>query len=164
MLPATDPLAILRFAALAVLAIAALGAFCSYAEKSLTTSVGQKVLHELRRTLYAQIQRLSLAYHDRKQTGDLISRVTGDIDSVQSFLASGLLGALVSLLTLFGMIGVMFYINWQFTLIALSIVPAAVRGGLHLHAQDQEGLARGAQKGRRDGLRHPRGASRRCAW
>src|SRR5712671_2324009 len=80
-----EPLAILRFAALSVLAIAALGASCSYAEKSLTTTIGQKVLHEMRRTLYAQIQRLSLAYHDRKQTGDLISRVTGDIDSVQSF-------------------------------------------------------------------------------
>ncbi len=118
-----NQLEILRFAALAVLAIAALGACCSYAEKSLTTTIGQKVLHELRRTLYAQIQRLSLAYHDRKQTGDLISRVTGDIDSVQGFLASGLLSTLVSLLTLFGMIGVMFSISWKFTLIALSIVP-----------------------------------------
>jgi subfamily B ATP-binding cassette protein MsbA len=118
-----DPLDILRFAALAVLGIAALGASCSYAEKSLTTTIGQKVMHELRRTLYAQIQRLSLSYHDRKQTGDLISRVTGDIDSVQGFLASGLLSTLVSLLTLFGMIGVMFSISWKFTLIALSIVP-----------------------------------------
>jgi subfamily B ATP-binding cassette protein MsbA len=122
-LAGNDPLAILRLAALAVLAIAALGASCSYAEKSLTTTIGQKVLHEMRRTLYAQIQRLSLAYRDRQQTGDLISRVTGDIDSVQTFLASGLLSTLVSLLTLFGMIGVMFYIDWQFTLIALSIVP-----------------------------------------
>jgi subfamily B ATP-binding cassette protein MsbA len=122
-LAGTDPLAILRLAALAVLAIAALGAACSYAEKSLTTTIGQKVLHEMRRTLYAQIQRLSLAYRDSKQTGDLISRVTGDIDSVQSFLASGLLSTLVSLLTLFGMIGVMFYINWRFTLMALSIMP-----------------------------------------
>ena len=118
-----NPLAILRLAALAVLAIAALGAACSYAEKSLTTTIGQKVLHEMRRTLYAQIQRLSLAYRDRQQTGDLVSRVTGDIDSVQTFLASGLLSTLVSLLTLFGMIGVMFYINWKFTLIALSIMP-----------------------------------------
>jgi subfamily B ATP-binding cassette protein MsbA len=118
-----DPLQILRFAALAVLAIAALGASCSYAEKSLTTTIGQKVLHEMRRTLYAQIQRLSLAYRDSTQTGDLISRVTGDIDSVQSFLASGLLSTLVSVLTLFGMIAVMFCINWRFTLIALSIVP-----------------------------------------
>src|ERR1035437_10135531 len=78
-LAGNDPLAILRLAALAVLGIALLGASCSFAEKSLTTTVGQKLLHELRRTLYAQIQRLSLAYYDRKQTGDLISRVTGDI-------------------------------------------------------------------------------------
>jgi subfamily B ATP-binding cassette protein MsbA len=74
--------------------------------------------------MYFQIQRLSLAYHDQKHTGDLISRITSDIDSVQSFIVSGLLGALVSVLTLFGMIGVMFYINWQFTLIALSVAPA----------------------------------------
>jgi ABC-type multidrug transport system fused ATPase/permease subunit len=49
-------------------------------------------------------QRLSLAYHDRKQTGDLISRVTEDIDAIQSFITSGLLGALVNGLTLFGML------------------------------------------------------------
>ncbi len=122
-LAGNDPLAVLRLAALAVLAIAALGASCSYAEKSLTTTVGQNVMHEMRRTLFAQIQRLSLAYRDRQQTGDLVSRVTGDIDSVQSFLASGLLSALVSVLTLCGMIGVMFCIDWQFTLIALSIMP-----------------------------------------
>ena len=88
-------------------------------------------MHDLRRTLYSHIQRLSLAYHDQKQTGDLISRVTSDIDAIQSFIASGLLGALVNSLTLCGMIGVMFYINWRFTLIALSVAPVAVRGGLH---------------------------------
>lgn len=118
-----DPLAILRFAALAALGIAVIGALCSYAEKYLTTSVGQWVMHELRRTLYSHVQRMSLAYHDHKQTGDLISRVTTDIDAIQSFIASGLLGALVSSLTLVGMVGVMFYVNWRFTLIALSVAP-----------------------------------------
>ena len=99
------------------------GALCSYTEKYLTTSVGQWVMHDLRRTLYSHIQRLSLSYHDHKQTGDLISRVTSDIDAIQSFIASGLLGALVDSLTLVGMVGVMFYINWRFTLIALSVAP-----------------------------------------
>jgi subfamily B ATP-binding cassette protein MsbA len=119
----SNQLAILRLAALGALAIAAFGALCSYAEKSLTTTVGQRVLHELRRTLYFHIQRLSLAYHDQKRTGDLISRITSDIDSVQSFIVSGLLSALVSVLTLFGMIGVMFWINWRFTFLALSVAP-----------------------------------------
>ena len=118
-----DKLANLRFAAVAVLAIAAMDAVCTYTEKYVTTSVGQWVMHDLRRMLYHHIQRLSLAYHDRKQTGDLISRVTNDIDAIQTFITSGLLGALVNCLTLFGMVGVMLYINWRFTLIALSIAP-----------------------------------------
>jgi subfamily B ATP-binding cassette protein MsbA len=118
-----DPLAILKCAALAALAIAVLGAICSYTEKYMTTSVGQWVMHDLRRTLYLHIQKLSLSYHDEKQSGDLISRVTSDIGAIQSFLASGLLSALVDVLTLVGMVGVMFYLNWRFTLIALSVVP-----------------------------------------
>ncbi len=118
-----DRIAILKFAAAAVIAIAILDAVCSYTEKYLTTSIGQWVVHDLRRTLYAHIQRLSLAYHDQKQTGDLITRVTSDIDAIQSFIASGLLGVLINCLTLVGMVGMMFYINWRFTLVALSVAP-----------------------------------------
>jgi ATP-binding cassette, subfamily B, bacterial len=119
----TDKYAILEFAALAVLAIAILDAGCSYLEKYVTTSVGQWVTHDLRRILYSHIQRLSLSFHDQKQTGDLISRITSDIDSIQSFIVSGLLGVLINCITLVGMVGVMFYLNWKFTLIALSIAP-----------------------------------------
>jgi subfamily B ATP-binding cassette protein MsbA len=119
----TDKIAMLRFTAFAVLVIAAIGAAATYTERYLTTSVGQSVMHDLRQSLYSHIQRLSLDYHDRKSTGDLISRLTSDIDSIQSFVASGLLGALTSTLTLVGMVIVMSYMNWQFTLIALSVAP-----------------------------------------
>ena len=120
---ADDKLTVLKFAALAVLVIAAFDAVCSYAQKSLTTTVGQWVTHDLRHTLYARIQRLSLAYHDNKRTGDLIGRLTSDIDAIQTFVASGLLGAVINGLTLVGMVGVMFYLNWRFTLVALSVAP-----------------------------------------
>ena len=119
----TDKLSVLKFAALSVLVIAIAGAGCSYVEKYVTTTVGQWVTHDLRRTLYSHIQRLSLAYHDHKQTGDLISRVTGDIDAIQSFIVSGLLDSMINSLTLVGMLGVMLYLNWKFTLIALSVAP-----------------------------------------
>ncbi len=122
-LAGNDKLAIIKFAAIAVLAIALFGALCTYAEKLLTTRVGQWVMHDLRQTLYFHIQRLSLAYHDQTSTGDLLSTVTSDIDSIQSFISSNLLDALIDVLTLAGMVGVMFYINWQFTLIALSVAP-----------------------------------------
>src|SRR6187402_854068 len=115
----TEPHQILMFACVAVVVIAMVDAFCSYWEKYTTTSVGQWVTHDLRRTLYAQVQRLSLSYHDTSQTGDLISRVTTDIDSIQSFIVSGLLSILVDIATIVGMIGVLFYLSWQLTLIAL---------------------------------------------
>ncbi|HYM07708.1 MAG TPA: ABC transporter ATP-binding protein [Terriglobales bacterium] len=119
-----DPLAILRFAALAVIAIAAFGAIGSYFEKYTITNVGQRVMHELRRVLYWHIQRLSMDFHDKKRTGDLISTVTTDIDSVQSAITSGVLDTLYYSLTLMGMIAIMLYLDWRFTLIALSVVPA----------------------------------------
>jgi ATP-binding cassette subfamily B protein len=120
----TNAVTMLKFACLAVLAIALLDAISSYAEKYLTTSVAQWVSFDLRRTIYSHVQRLSLSFHDEKRTGDLITRVTSDIDSIQSFITQGLLGVLINICTLAGMVGVMFYVNWRFTLVALSIAPA----------------------------------------
>jgi len=119
----TGKLAVLDFAAVAVILIAVVGAVSSYVENYLTTSVGQWVMHDLRRSLYHHVQRLSLSYYDHQKTGDLISRVTSDIDSIQDFISSALLGMLVDVLTLAGMLGVMFYLNVGFTLIALSVAP-----------------------------------------
>lgn len=118
-----DKVSILHFAVVAVIVIALAGALSSYAEKYLTTSVGQWVMHDLRGILYHHIQRLSLAYHDHRPTGDLISTVTADIDSIQDFISQALLGIVVNILTLVGMLLVMFYLDWRFTLIALSITP-----------------------------------------
>jgi ATP-binding cassette subfamily B protein len=118
-----DQLAILNFALAAVIAIAVVGAVSSYTEKYLTTSVGQWVAHDLRLLLYQRIQRLSLLEHGESRTGDLISRVTSDIDAVQEFINTALLGIVINLLTLVGMIGVMFYVNWRFTVIGLSVAP-----------------------------------------
>ena len=120
---AGDKFAAVEIAAAAVLVIALFGAICAYSEKLLTTKVGQWVMHDLRQRVYFHIQRMSLAYHDQSRTGDLVSTVTSDIDSIQSFISSNLLDALINVVTLTGMIGVMFYINWRFTLIALSVAP-----------------------------------------
>ncbi len=117
------PLAVLNFAVLAAGTIAVFGALSSYVNTYLTTNVGQWVMHDLRRTLYHHIHRLSLAEHDEKRTGDLIGRVTSDIESIQDFVTSALLGILANALTLLGILGVMLYLNWRFTLISLSIAP-----------------------------------------
>ena len=115
--------AILHFAAIATLAITALGAAASYTESYLTTRVGQWIMHDLRQELYHHIQGLSLSYYDRHKTGDLIGRMTNDVDAIQSFVSSSLLDMVVDVLTLGGMMAVMFYFNWHFTLIALAVAP-----------------------------------------
>jgi len=116
-------LAFVHFAAIATVVVAAAGAVASYVENYLTTKVGQWVMRDLRQTLYHHIQRLSLSFYDQHKTGDLISRVTSDVDAIQSFVSTALLGMVVNALTLVGMLTVMFYFNWRFTLIALSVAP-----------------------------------------
>jgi len=116
-------LAVLNFAVLAVAVIAAGAAASAYLQSYLTTNVGQWVMHDLRRVLYHHIHRLSLAEHDATRTGDLISRVTSDIQTIQDFVTSALLEILTSVLVLAGIVGVMLYLNWRFTLISLSIAP-----------------------------------------
>ena len=116
-------LAVLNVAVVAVAVIAIAGAASGYLNAHLTSSVGQRVMHDLRRTLYHHIHRLSLAEHDEKRTGDFIGRVTRDIDSIQDFVTSALLGIVSNALTLVGIIGVMLYLNWQFTLISLAVAP-----------------------------------------
>jgi len=121
--PGRDKHAILTFAAAAVLGIAVVGAVSSYTEDFLTTKVGQWVMHDLRHDLYHHIQRLSLTDYDKQRTGDLISRITSDIDAIQDFASSVLLGIAMDIIVLCGMLVIMFSLNWRFTLIALAITP-----------------------------------------
>src|SRR5262245_39362755 len=110
-----DHYAMVHVAVAAVALIAIVGAISSYLEKYLTTSVSQWVGHDMRRMLYQHIQRLSLAEHGKSRSGDLITRITSDIEAVRDFINSALLGMLVNVMTLLGMVGVMFYLDWRFT-------------------------------------------------
>jgi subfamily B ATP-binding cassette protein MsbA len=72
---------------------------------------------------YHHLQRLSLAYYDSHQTGVLLSTITDDIQTIQSFASSATLGILVDLLTILGMLGLMFWLQWDFALVAVGITP-----------------------------------------
>jgi len=107
----------------AVMAVTALDSISSYVQNLLMTSVGEWVGHDLRRTVYHHLDRLSLQFYDQKQVGDLINRLTRDVDAVQDLVTSTLMDAIVDVLTLIGMLVVMFYLNWRFSLVALIIAP-----------------------------------------
>src|SRR6266481_9344700 len=86
-------------AGIATVVIAAVGAVASYIDNYYTESVGQWVAHDLRVRIYDHLQRLSLAYYDKQQTGVLLSTITNDVATVQNFASSNTLGILVDLLT-----------------------------------------------------------------
>ncbi len=114
---------IAALAAILTILIAAIGALASYIDNYYTTSVGQWVAHDLRMQTYHHLQRLSLAYYDSHQTGALLSTITDDIQTIQSFASSATLGILVDLFTIVGMLGLMFWLNWDFALVAVGVTP-----------------------------------------
>jgi ATP-binding cassette, subfamily B, bacterial len=122
-LTGADKVALLKLTTLGILLIAILNALSGCTEKYIIASLGQFLTHDLRASLYSHIQFLPLRFDDQKRTGDLVTRLTTDVDAIQSFLTSGLLEAVTNILTLVGMMTVMLYLNRDFTLIALSVVP-----------------------------------------
>src|SRR5215469_111961 len=110
-------------AAILYVVIAALGALASYVDNYSTESVGQWVARDLRMRMYNHLQRLSLGYYNTHQTGTILSTLTTDIQTIQGFASSDTLSILVDLLTILCMLGLMFWLNWDFTLIALAITP-----------------------------------------
>ncbi len=110
-------------AAIGVVLIAAVGSFAGYLENYYTESVAQFVAKDLRQRIYHHLQRLALTYYDTHQTGKLLSTITSDVSTIQDFAASTLMNIFVDLLTIFGMLGLMLYINPAFTLIAVCITP-----------------------------------------
>ena len=89
-----------------------------------TIRIGQKMVNDMRRDLYAQLQRLSLAFHNRRQVGDLLYRVTADTFAIQSLTMNGVFPIVTALVLLGGMFGVMIKIDWELTLLALTVCPA----------------------------------------
>jgi len=110
-------------AALATILIAAIDAVASYVDNYFTESAGQYVAHDLRMRVFHHLQRLSLGYYSTHSTGNLLSTITTDIQTIQGFASSSTLDIFVDLLTIVSMLFLMFWLNWDFTLIALAVTP-----------------------------------------
>ncbi len=111
------------FAGISTLVIAIIAAIASYIDNYYTTSIGQWVANDLRVRMYEHLHRLSLRFYDTAKTGTLMSTITGDVSTVQSFASSSTLGIVVDLLTIVFMLGLMFWLDWDFTLIAIGVTP-----------------------------------------
>jgi ABC-type multidrug transport system fused ATPase/permease subunit len=106
-----------------VVLIAVIGAIATYIDNYYTESVGQWVANDLRIRIYDHLQRLSLSFFDKQQTGTLLSTITSDVATIQNFASSNTLNLLVDVLTIIGVLGLMFWLNWDFALIAVAVTP-----------------------------------------
>ncbi|MBE3577532.1 MAG: ABC transporter ATP-binding protein [Limnochordales bacterium] len=108
----------------ALLVLASLGrGIALYFRGYLQEWVGQRVVYDLRHSLYAHLQQLSPAYYARTYTGEIMSRVTGDVERLRQFVTSGVVDLLNAAITFTTVALILFSINWQLTLVALSISP-----------------------------------------
>ena len=117
------PMVLLNLAVGGTVIIALVQAGSAYLNAYYTVSIGQWIAHDLRQGVYAHLQRLSMSYYDRHQIGPLVSTITDDINSVQDFVSTSLLDILIDSLTIAGMLAVMLWLNWRFTLVALAVTP-----------------------------------------
>lgn len=108
---------------LSLLVISLLWGLFASRQTYLTAKAGQQVVYELRRRVYSHLQRLSLSFHRRKKRGDLLMRLTGDINLLRDMLIDALLLGLSEILVLVAMITVMTLMNWRLTLVAFVVLP-----------------------------------------
>jgi ABC-type multidrug transport system fused ATPase/permease subunit len=116
-------LGVALFAGVATLVIAIVGAVASYIDNYFTTSAGQWVANDLRLRIYEHLHRLSLRYCDHAKVGTLVSTITSDVATIQDFASSSTLSIVVDLLTILFMVALMFWLEWDFTLIAVGFAP-----------------------------------------
>jgi ABC-type multidrug transport system fused ATPase/permease subunit len=116
-------LGVALFAGVATLAIAVVGAIAGYIDNYYTTSVGQWVANDLRLRIYQHLHRLSLRYYDHARIGTLVSTITSDVATIQDFASSSTLDIVIDLVTIVFMVGLMFWLDWDFTLIAVAFTP-----------------------------------------
>ncbi|MBV9230265.1 MAG: ATP-binding cassette domain-containing protein, partial [Chloroflexi bacterium] len=116
--------AVIVFLGIIYIILAAIGAALSYAQQFLATFLAQTVSARLRKTLFDQLQRLSLDWHGRQKKGDLVQRITGDIGSIEKLITDGLVDLFTGGLTLVLSVYVLVNTQFQLTLISVVVLPA----------------------------------------
>jgi ATP-binding cassette subfamily B protein len=95
----------------------------SYTQEVLLNRVGQNVMFDLRSEIFTKLQYQEVAYFDKNPVGRIITRVTGDVDSLNELFTSGVIDFLGDLVIIAAIIGQMFWLNWKLAIISLVTVP-----------------------------------------
>jgi len=114
-----------RLAAL-YLAILVVAFAAEYIQTWTMQLIGQWIMFDLRMAIYDHLQRLDLRYYDRNPVGRLMTRVTSDVDVLNDLFTSGVVTVFGDLFSLFGIMGMMLWMNWQLALVTFAVLPLIV--------------------------------------
>ena len=130
---AVGKVALLMEAAAGIVLIALAGGLFSYFQIFITSSIGYKMVYALRREMFTHLQTLSLAFHNRARSGDLLTKTAGDTNTLKDLFADSILKFTSYVLTVVGMLAIMVAIDWKIGLIAFATLPFLAYSLLHLY-------------------------------
>ncbi len=113
----------LVIAAGAIIAAAIVRGGFSFGQTYLGEALSQSVAYDIRNLIYDRLQRLSYAYHDQQQTGEVMSRATQDVEAVRWFVAMGLMRGVYVVVLMGSMLAIMMLTNWKLALVVWAFVP-----------------------------------------
>ena len=100
-----------------------IGAFAQYVQALIMTNITQKIVYRMRRDISEKINRMPIGYFERVQTGEILSRITNDVDTLGQSLSQSISNFIWAIISMVGIIVVMLTINVTMTLIALLVIP-----------------------------------------
>ncbi len=119
-------LRLLGVAAAGVIAISLVQGVFTFAQRYYMEYLAQKVIYDLRSVLYRHLQNLSFSFYDHAQTGQLMSRVTGDVETLRRFLGFGLLNLLSNVITLLAVLVILFTLDWRLAALSMATIPPTI--------------------------------------
>lgn len=117
-------LVVVLYASLGLLAVAIVRDLCSFTQSYWSEKASQGAAYDMRNALFARLERLSFSYHDKAQTGQLMTRITSDVENVRNFTGAGILQLLNAIVMLLGSATILLISNWRLASLALLMVPA----------------------------------------
>lgn len=109
-----------------IILISAIKGLSTYSQVFLSSRIGFRLAHRLRSEIFSHLQRLSLSFHKRAETGELLNKVTNDTNNLRDTFSDFALTFFTEMITLLGMIVIMWFMNWQLSLIVLATFPILI--------------------------------------
>ena len=117
-----------------------------FARTYTTDSLSQKVAYDLRNDMYDKLQHLSFAFHDKEHTGNLMSKVTADVEAVRRFIMMGLVRSFEVGIRVVAITCILVFLNWELTLMSLAFVPFLVYRSTKVQATMRGAVGRACRK------------------